>query len=115
MSEMDELPATISIDSSDPVSLAKALQDIARHVQALHNDVGLLSYAIGILVNAGEEGHLAQPNATREILGLVIDQFGKQAPTSAAQLTAALAVPLGTPPPDGGTRLRIGQDEKKAA
>jgi hypothetical protein len=74
-----------------------------------------LSLAIGLLVNAGNAGYLAQPNATRDILALLIEKYEKDAPLSAEQLKVALAAPLETPPPNGGTRLRVVQGEKKAA
>jgi hypothetical protein len=110
-----EKQETISIDPADPASIGKAFTDIVRHIQALHNDVGLLSLAIGLLANAGDAGYLAQPNATRDILGLLVEKYEKDAPLSAAQLKTALAAPMGTPPPNGGTRLRIVRGEKKAA
>jgi hypothetical protein len=106
---------TITIKTDDPASIAHAFERLAVHIDALHKDVGLLSFAIGTLVNAGDAGHLAQPNATREILSKVIEFFEKDAPLSAMQLSAGLDLPLGSPPPKGRERLKIVQDEKKAA
>jgi hypothetical protein len=116
MNEMNVGEAeTITISMDDPATLAHAFERVLAHIDALHMDIGMLSVAIGVLVNAGDAGHLAQPGATRSFLEAVITQFEEKAPLSAMQLRAALAAPLGSPPPQSRKRLRIVQGEKKAA
>lgn len=110
-----ELPDTITVNSDDPSSMATAIGKLAEHVNELHQDVGLLSVCIGMLVNAGDRGYLAQPNAAREIVHVLLAGLGDRAPLAAMQLRAGLDAPIGTPPPDGGTKLTLVSTEKKAA
>jgi hypothetical protein len=60
-------------------------------------------------------GHLAQPNAAREIVNLLLEALEERAPLAATQLRAGLDAPIGTPPPDGGTRFTLVVSAKKAA
>lgn len=111
----DQTTEAFEINPADPASLARCLQQIVRRLQSLHKDIGLLSLTIGTLVNAGDAGLLAQPNATREIVRRILENFGKEAPLAALQIGWGLEIPFDPPPPKGRKRLRIVQDEKTAA
>lgn len=109
------LSETISVRPDDPNSLMTAIGQLAEHVNELHQDIGLLSVCIGMLVNAGDRGFLAQPNGAREIVQLLLGELEDRAPLAAMQLRAGLNAPIGTPPPDGETKLTLVTSERKVA
>lgn len=115
---MNQLSEKITIDATDPESIAAGLQAFGDHINALHANVDVLCIAIGILANASEAGHLAKPGAVRSILKTLINTFGERAPLATKELEWALDAQIGSPPPDGGTHLTIvrsDEGERKAA
>lgn len=80
-------------------SLENAFQTLADRIGATQRDVGLLSIAIGALV---------------EVLTALLEVFEAKAPLSTLQIRAALELPIGSPP-DSGTRLTIVPGGKKTA
>jgi hypothetical protein len=115
---MTELQTSVTFNSEDPASMAMALKVAFEHIQDLHHSVFALGTTIGILANASEVGVLAQPGAVQDIVRATVDYFMPIAPRAAAALLSALEVPLGGPPPNGGTHLKIvrsDEGERKAA
>lgn len=105
---MSELKTSIHIDAAtDPQSVNDAVGAIVEHIAILHSEVNTLALLIGLAVAASD------PKA---VLTKFIQTCGTKPEFHhfmAFLQTGLEAGPM--PPDDGGTRLRIVQDEKKAA
>ena len=100
-----------------PLSVGAGLAKTGEHLNGVRIDIGLLSAAIGILANASETGHFAQPTPCEKIPRGLLELYGVRALFAATQLKWALNAPIGVSPPEDKERLtvvRSDEDEMNA-
>lgn len=108
----------MTIRADDPASLARGLVVMNENIVAIGQAVATLTTLLGIAV-ALKDGASDPQLTLTESLFKALDVAERQGQFSAA-ITQNLRIALqagcnASPPPNGGTRLRIVQGEKKAA
>ena len=109
---------TITIDMSNPESVGRGLQMLNDNLVAAGKAVSTLATLLALAISLKESAQTANLTFT-EALFVALDRADEMGEFSAPiVMTLRESLKAGCnafPPPNGGTRLRIVQGEKKAA